>query len=128
MTVSWMDPHTTGKESRSCADCHTDPKSLGLGSGSLAKQNGAWQFTAATSQGMEGLHNLPRLDGFVNISGKRLVHTSRKDLRTFNKTEIEKILDAGRCLCCHQNFDDRVMKNWNPLSPPGPCRFFFLPR
>ncbi len=128
MTISWMDPHTTSKESRSCIDCHTDPKALGLGAGSLVKIKGSWRLVPATSKSRDRRLNIPRLDGFVDISGKPLVLTSRKDLRPFDAAELKRILDVGQCLICHRDFDDKVMKNWNSLSPPKPCKFFLKTR
>ena len=121
MTISWMDPHTTNARSRGCMECHADSRVLGLGSGSLQRKDGRWHFIPATSSRKIGDNTMPRLDGFVNMEGKRLVNVSRPDLRPFDRAELEAILDAGRCIFCHSSFKDKVMKNWNPLSPPSPC-------
>ncbi len=125
MTISWTDPHTTSEKSRTCLECHTDPRAMGLGAGSLEKIDGKWHFAPATAIDRRRCEERPRLDGFVDISGKALVLTSRTDLRPFNQRELNAILNAGQCLLCHKSFDDKVMKGWNPLSPPKPCDIFF---
>ncbi len=127
MTVSWMDPHTTNEKSRSCMECHADSRTLGLGQGTLENRAGSWHFTPATAPRKLGDKTLPRLDGFVDIHGRKLVHVSRKGLRPFNGHELKNILDAGRCIFCHGSFKDRVMKNWDRLSPPRACRFYSAP-
>ncbi len=124
MTISWMDPHTTAASSRSCKQCHCDTRALGLGQGSLLNVNGRWQFVPATSRGNTGTSPEPRLDAFVDINGKRLVHVSRKSLRPFNGRELRRILYAGQCIFCHRDFEDSVIKGWDLGSPPVPCKVF----
>ena len=45
LTMAALNPHTTRKESRTCADCHTEPKTIGLGEGTLWQQDGELHFT-----------------------------------------------------------------------------------
>ncbi len=118
-----MDPHTTTKEGRGCLDCHANPRSLGLGAGSLTVQEGRWIFQPAlvSEPGRFG-HEQP-LDRFVAPDGTPLVHTSRPWLRPLNGTEILRILNAGPCLQCHTTMDDPVIASWRPGSPPDPCRY-----
>ncbi len=113
LTLSWMDPHTTSAKGRSCRDCHTDPRSLGLGEGNLWLSNGKWRFESGLS-GRPDLLGLDHpLDGLVDIHGTPLVHTSRPWLRPFNGEELERILNVGRCLPCHQRLDDPVIAHWD---------------
>lgn len=120
MTVSWMDPHTTQKNGRTCRECHQDPRALGLGSGVLSSTDKSWVFTPALSPvGLPGIKH--PLDAFVSIGGIPFVHTSRPGLRPFNRDEIRSILDVGPCLDCHRDFGDPVMKRWLPGTPPEPC-------
>ncbi len=116
-----MDPHSTDKKGRTCVSCHTDPRAVGLGTGTLTYMRGTWNFMQAmwSQPAITGLNH--PLDAFVDITGKPLVHTSRPGLRTFSRKEIENILYVGLCLKCHQNFKDSVMKNWRHGSPPEPC-------
>ncbi len=145
-----MDPHSTSAKGRTCHDCHQNPRALGLGAGNLWNDNGTWHFSAAgmapevavsetlsllsrQARGLGTLNNMSQntpkpsspnhpLDAFVDIDGNALVHTSRKDLRPFNKKEIDRILYVGICLTCHRDFKDPVMKNWRPGHAPRPCK------
>ena len=117
-----MDPHTTQKGSRSCKDCHQDPRSLGLGQGNLAPgKGGGWTFTPCLDNRPGNLDIRHALDAFVDIQGRPLVHTSRPWLRPLNGGEIRRILYVGLCLDCHTGWDDKVMASWDPSSPPRPC-------
>lgn len=114
-----MDPHTTQKKSRTCKSCHQNPLSLGLGTGQLSRKTGfqkgvventlKWEFTPAN----RGIKNIP-IDSFVTIEGKPLANFSRPWLRPFNRQEIERILEAGLCITCHNTYDDPVIKQWRP--------------
>ena len=117
-----MNPHSTRKSGRTCKSCHVDTRAVGLGTGSVRYTEGKLQFSPAlsSSPGISGLDH--PLDAFVDIDGRPLVHTSRPGLRTFNSDEIKRILYVGLCLECHRDFNDPVMKNWNPANPPEPCR------
>ncbi len=126
LTVSTMDPHTTRKEVRTCKECHTDPRALGLGRGSVDFVGGSWQFTSALKpsvpSGGKGL--LHALDSFVQIDGKPLVKFSRPDvLRTFDASEIKAVLTVGLCLECHSSLS---LPNIEPISFQDvkaiPCR------
>ncbi len=119
-----MDPHTTSKQTRDCKDCHANPKSLGLGYGNIAFDNGGWIFQPATSVNSKAFGSNKRLDAFVNTEGHPLVHTGRKGLRPFNKEELNRIISVGPCLVCHRDMEDPVMKNWQGGKSPLPCKYF----
>jgi hypothetical protein len=129
MTVSTMDPHTTAGRARVCVDCHQNPKTLGLGNGQVVlrgvserggKGDDPWDFVPAVGYGKGG-DGAAALAPFVKIDGTSVVRSSRKWLRTFNSSEIDRILDAGRCVGCHDRYDDPVMRMWQPgkMPPPG---------
>ncbi|GEM_PF-630698 len=123
-----MDPHTTQKAGRPCRECHQDPRTLGLGRGSLSFGPDGWRFTSSLSGPSGSLGTDHPLDAFVDIKGRPLVRTSRKGLRPFNSREIDRILYVGLCLPCHTNFDDPVMKTWTPGNAPLPCsRIVIMP-
>ncbi len=84
-------------------------------------KDGRWRFgPALTSRpSMEDISH--PLDAFMDIKGKPLVHTSRRNLRTFDKAEIKRVLNVGLCLACHKDFSDPVMKGWTTLNQPTPC-------
>ncbi len=117
-----MDPHTTQKRGRSCKECHTDPRALGLGRGTLWLKDGTWQFRSALSQASDLLGLDHPLDAFVDVNGTALVYRSRPGLRPFTKGEIETVLRVGLCVDCHNRYDDPVIKNWGPAIWERPCK------
>ena len=103
LTISWMDPHTTQKVSRSCDDCHKDPRALGLGEGNLSLGKRGWVFRPAEASQPRALGIGHPLSQFVTISGRSLVCVSRRGhLRPFNGKELDQILTVGICLDCHR--------------------------
>lgn len=119
MTFSWMTPHTTQKKSRDCQDCHNKSKSIGLGDGSLIKKNGQWFFEGAFSG--KNFDMTAPMDSCVDINGAATVNFSRKWLRGFNKNEIDLILNAGVCIRCHLDFNNKVIKNWDNIKNKNLC-------
>ena len=109
-----MDPHATGK-ARSCRDCHTLAKTIGLGYGRLTYLgHNRWAFTPLEKPENNLLGIDFPLSGLTDLNGRVFVNLSRKDLRPFNPEEIKRILRVGLCLECHPDFTDPVMKNWDP--------------
>jgi hypothetical protein len=116
LTMAALNPHTTQKEGRGCADCHASGKTLGLGEGALWRENGDWRFQPL-NQGVETASGLtPPLDGYVDINGAPLQKSSRPDLRPFNREELRRILRVGLCVECHVSYDDNVFRNYSPTS------------
>ena len=114
LTMAALSPHTTQKAGRTCADCHTSTKTVGLGEGTAWKEKGQWRF-AGLDQGLQTQAGpTPPLDGYVNIEGKPLQKSARPDLRPFNKGELARILRVGQCLPCHKDYNDKVYKDYAP--------------
>lgn len=112
LTMAAINPHTTQKQGKSCAECHTRTKVLGLGEGTAWKEKGQWYFTAV-DQGLETeAGKTPPLDAFVTIEGDPLQHASRSDLRPFNKDELARILRVGLCIECHKDYSDKAWNNY----------------
>ena len=83
--------HTVRKEARTCAECHADPKAVGLGDEILRYQ----------------ASNLPvDITKLVDEEGNQLLSINHPNSRPFNKTEIQKILRVGTCIGCHTNYND----------------------
>lgn len=97
---------------------------MGLGYGAISFSGKDWDFIPATSIALKIFGQDKRLDAFVNKDGKPLVHTSRSGLRPFNKDELNRIIQVGLCLPCHNKMTDPVMKNWKGANPPVPCQNF----
>lgn len=118
MTMAALNPHTIQAEGRSCADCHTSPKTLGLGDGRVWKEDGEWHFEP-NHQGLDTpAGKTTPLDAFVTIKGKALQHSSRKDLRPFNQEELAEILRVGKCIRCHDTYQDKA---WNNYTSETEC-------
>jgi hypothetical protein len=112
-TMAAINPHTTQREGRPCADCHASTKTVGLGQGTVTKKDGKWAFHPV-GQGVETPQGrtVP-LDAFVTIDGQQLQHGSRPDLRPFNAEELRRILRVGLCLPCHKSYDDPAYRNYD---------------
>ena len=124
LTMAALAPHTTQARGRSCAGCHADPKTLGLGPGTVRLNgSGAFTFTPATG-GVETADGMtPPLAAFVTIDGRALQKTSRPDLRPFNAAELARILKVGLCLDCHeQRMDDPAFRAYRGDKTCAPFR------
>ncbi|QBF83272.1 hypothetical protein EXU30_11605 [Shewanella maritima] len=86
-----IQPHTMSKRSRTCEECHTNPKVLGLGSG-------VYDIERNFPEGQAPAFELER---FVDEDGKQLQSTSHEGARPFNKQEMDNIRRVGSCLACH---------------------------
>ena len=116
-TMAAINPHTTQTKGRTCADCHASPKTVGLGEGTVSRQDGQWRFTPV-DQGIDTLSGRTvGLDTFVTIDGKALQNGSRPDLRPFNGEELRRILRIGLCLQCHQDIRDPAYRDYDPKRP-----------
>ncbi len=111
-TMAALNPHTTSAKGRSCADCHIATKTMGLGEGRVWRENGQWRFTPLYQGEETTAGKTVPLDGYVDINGTPLQHSSRPDLRPFNKQELNGILRVGLCLECHKTYDDPAYKNY----------------
>ena len=113
--MSAFDPHTTQKKARDCIECHTDPKSIGLGDGRLRYS-------------LNGLSIIRtyRLDAFVDINGDQLQGCSSEGDRPFNREEIHRILRVGICLGCHKGYEEGIYQDFDKslerfLKKEAPC-------
>lgn len=106
-------PHTTTKEVRNCASCHSDAATLGYGKGALVyeikNQKGKWIFTPEYA--LNTHDNLPE-DAWIPFLKKvdtKTKNSTRSDFRPFSVAEQKKLLLVGACLQCHKE-DSKVMK------------------
>jgi hypothetical protein len=112
MAMAGWDPHTTQKSSRECIDCHFDPATLGLGRGNLDIKKDTILFAPFYNSNKSGMPFSYPIDGFVSSEGKQFQSTSRQNARSFNKSELEKIVNAYRCILCHSSYDDPIYKDF----------------
>jgi hypothetical protein len=113
-TMAAINPHTTQEKGRVCADCHTSPKTVGLGEGTVYEDKGKLVFRGV-DRGVEteSGRTVP-FDAWVTLDGEPLQYGSRDDVRPFNRVELEKILRVGLCVGCHDSYSDPVWKTYTP--------------
>ncbi|MGB5419925.1 hypothetical protein [Algibacter sp.] len=106
-------PHTTSKNVRDCASCHSNAATIGYGNGTLVykieNNQGQWVFTPEYA--LNSHDNLPE-DAwipFLESVNKKTVNSTRTDFRPFTVNEQKRILLVGACLQCHKD-DSEVMK------------------
>ncbi|MBU0674095.1 MAG: amino acid ABC transporter substrate-binding protein, partial [Proteobacteria bacterium] len=114
LTMAALNPHTTQKGGRTCIDCHTSGKSIGLGEGTLRRENQEWHFTPLNRGIDTGAGLTPPLDGYVDLNGTPLQKSARPDLRPFNREELRRILRIGLCLQCHKTGNDPAYRTYTP--------------
>ncbi|MBW2093651.1 MAG: hypothetical protein JRI80_02075 [Deltaproteobacteria bacterium] len=112
-TVSAFDPHTTLLQSRSCVDCHGDPKTLGLGEGILWMKNGTWTFRPTYDAAASPLGISFPLDGVIQQAEKQSENTIAETARPFNRSEVDRILSVNGCLGCHKRYDDPIFRDFS---------------
>ncbi len=114
LNLSAFDPHTTREKSRTCIDCHADPKTIGLGEGILHR-NGGKQVFRPTHQPTASDHGSELtfpLDGFVSLAGNPLQAGSKNGVRPFDGKEIDRILSVDPCVGCHSTYEDRIYQDF----------------
>lgn len=91
-------PHTTRKQARSCASCHSDPFTLGLGTGTLDLAAATPRFTpAAPAEDAPGL----AADAWVGLLPAAPSPGTRVGARSLDAAEQRRTLTVGACLACH---------------------------
>jgi len=89
-----IQPHTISRKARTCENCHSNPKALGLGSGHYSTQ----------ANGVDIPFELERI---VDEDGKQIQGTSHEGSRPLNKQEMDKISRVHACLACHKETPDK---------------------
>ena len=112
LNLSAFDPHTTRGKSRTCIDCHADPKTIGLGEGILYQHKGKRLFRPTHRASDHGSDLSFPLDGFVNLAGKPLQAGAKNGVRPFDLEEIDRILSVEPCLGCHSTYEDRIYRDF----------------
>jgi len=105
--AAW-DPHTTQLKSRTCIDCHFNPRTLGLGAGILNLKNNKITFTPFYKSKKNGLPISYPIDALISKNGQQYQTFSRKYARGFNKKEVYKIIEAYKCIICHNSWNDKI--------------------
>jgi hypothetical protein len=88
-----VQPHTVSRRARSCEDCHSSRKALGLGTGVYVSR-------------LNGLDIPYELEQIVDEDGNQIQATSHIGARPFNKSELQKINRVNTCFACHSDSDE----------------------
>ncbi len=111
-TMAAINPHTTQEKGRNCVDCHSSPKTVGLGEGKIYEKDGKLEFSGVEQGVMTASGRTVPFDAWVTIDGEQLQHGSRHNVRPFNKAELDKILRVGLCVDCHDSYSDPIWKTY----------------
>jgi hypothetical protein len=115
LSISAFDPHTTAKPSRSCRECHGDPKVLGFGGGSDA--GGTEGEISSSMPSVDGAPK-PRpakdfpLDAFLDSAGRTLQTNLHDGTRPFTIEEAASIEFVNLCVGCHADYGDKIYKDF----------------
>ncbi len=119
-TLAPMDPHSISLVARTCEDCHTNPKTIGYGTGnsrSAGKLLGDSPLFQDLSKGVYGdipniktgrwqtqkIEDFPyALDQLVVRSGKQIQNMPLPEDRPLNQEERNLVEREGLCIGCHQ--------------------------
>jgi hypothetical protein len=113
-TMAAINPHTIQAKGRSCADCHAEPKTVGLGEGTIGlAADGKLIFSGLAQGEIRPSGPMPAFDAYVDMEGRPLQKSSRPGLRPFNKEELRRILRLGLCVSCHDSYQDAAWKNYD---------------
>ena len=120
-TLAPMHPHSISLVARTCEDCHTNPKSVGYGTGnsrSAEKILGDSPLFQDLSKGVYGdipniktgrwqtpkIEDFPyALDQLVLRSGKQIQNMPLPEDRPLNQEERNLVEREGLCMGCHQH-------------------------
>jgi len=112
ITLSAFDPHTTSHASRSCRECHGNPKVLGLGEGILWGSENKLHFRPTYDSAASGLPVSFPLDGFTSPQGMTHITAERSKARPFNGEELGRIMAVNVCTGCHDRYDDKIYRDF----------------
>ncbi len=115
-TMAAINPHTTQAKGRECRDCHNSTKTVGLGEGTIRVAGGEMVFEGVDRGVWTSAGQTVPFDSYVNLDGVPQQHSSRPDLRPFNREELQKILQVGMCVSCHDSYLDPIWSTYNMNS------------
>jgi len=128
-TLAPMHPHSISLVARTCEDCHTNPKTIGYGTGnsrSAGKLLGDSPLFQDLSKGVYGdipniktgrwqtpkIEDFPyALDQLVLRSGKQIQNMPLPEDRPLNQEERNLVEREGLCIGCHQYYGTPEWEN-----------------
>jgi len=112
MAYAAWDPHTTQKQSRTCVDCHFNSTTLGMGSGILDIKDKNITFMPYYNSKDSGMPFSYPIDSLVSKDGDQFQTFSRTKARGFNNKEVNKIIEAYKCIICHNKWEDKIYEDF----------------
>ncbi|MDP6180566.1 MAG: hypothetical protein QGG48_11805, partial [Desulfatiglandales bacterium] len=139
-TLAPLQPHSISLVARTCEDCHTNPKTIGYGTGnsrSAGKILGDSPLFQDLSKGVygdipgakTGKWQVPKitdfpfaLDQLVTRSGKQIQNMPLPEDRPLNEKERNIVEREGLCMGCHQYHGtlewDNIIKKYGRAETP----------
>ncbi len=113
--VAPVQPHTVTKLSKRCHDCHNNPMAVGLGKGYLElADNDTIIFKPIYDIKSSGVNVDFPFESIVSHDGKiQYQSLSNENFKVFNSEDIIKILRVGKCIFCHNSYEDKIYKENN---------------
>jgi hypothetical protein len=110
-----MNPHSVGKQVRSCVSCHLSSRTLGLGEGdiNIGVNSSGKDDKVSPLVRTEIITGRSKLgpNSRLTLRGEPLAGVSQPGARPFNQREINRILKVGNCLPCHDKNDDPIYQD-----------------
>ena len=106
--VRWYAPnaaHTTVKEARDCASCHSNPQALGYGRGILSYiktgTKAEWKFESYYANSPQDQLPQDAWIGFLQNTDAKKMYSSHDYFKPLDLGDQKKMLQVGACLQCH---------------------------
>ncbi len=108
-------PHSVGKQARSCVSCHLSSTALGLGEGEM-------KIGKVSTGKMDRMEPLIRTNivsriselspkASVTLRGEKVAGSGQPGVRPLNQKEITRVLKVGNCIPCHGSYSDPIYKD-----------------
>ncbi len=123
ITMAPLQPHTNSIPARTCESCHTNPKTIGYGTGNSRSQgllNGGEPFFGDMSKGynpglpgakterqqVPGIPEFPfALDQLVTRDGFQTQNMPHLEDRPLNERQRNLVEREGTCVACHKHYN-----------------------